>query len=107
MKVERPDYWRSWSRETDVGRMRARLRAKFGMSIEQFYERLKAQGGKCALCDVEVGWKESGKKKAYVDHCHETGRVRGILCPKCNTGIGLLRDCPKMLEKAIRYLKDD
>ncbi len=62
-----------------------------------------AQDGKCAIC----GTAEPGGrgKRLHVDHCHETGLVRGLLCYACNTGLGLFRHNSQSLEQAQAYLK--
>jgi RNase P subunit RPR2 len=61
-----------------------------------------AQGGICAGClrPLEPG------RKTNVDHCHSTGRVRGILCPNCNTTLGLAYDNPETLERLAAYLRN-
>jgi hypothetical protein len=59
----------------------------------------EAQGGLCKICGKE--------KRLVVDHCHETGQVRGMLCFSCNTGIGQLGDSVDMLKAAIAYLGGD
>jgi hypothetical protein len=79
----------------------ARLR-KYGISQEQFDELLKTQNGQCAVCQMNFA---DANKAAFVDHCHATGRVRGLLCTKCNSGIGLLGDTLERLEAAVAYLK--
>lgn len=56
------------------------------------------QGGLCAIC------KEA--KATHIDHSHETGRVRGVLCLACNTALGSFRDSPKLLARAIVYLEN-
>lgn len=56
-----------------------------------------AQGNRCKLCDEFM-------MEPMVDHCHDTGRVRGILCRKCNVGLGMFNDDPEMLRKAIAYI---
>ena len=62
---------------------------------------LAAQDGKCAIC----GTTSTGNRKAFhVDHDHKTGKVRGLLCSNCNTGIGNLRDDIGLLNRAIEYL---
>ena len=84
------------------------LRRKFGISLDQFNEMLAAQNGVCAIC----GEKETRLKKNYdepgdlcVDHCHKTGKIRGLLCFKCNSAIGKLRDSSDGLTKALEYLR--
>lgn len=65
-----------------------------------------AQGGVCAICHKPETATRRGKLKALaVDHCHDTGLVRGLLCVECNTGIGKLREDTAILRSAIRYLE--
>jgi hypothetical protein len=71
--------------------------------VDQYGTLLAAQGGICAIC----GGPPTGMGKSYhVDHDHETGIVRGLLCSNCNTALGLLGDDPSRLAAAIRYLQD-
>ena len=58
---------------------------------------LDQQKGKCAICNQEM-------EKPYVDHCHNTKKIRGLLCVNCNFGLGSFKDNPKLLMKAIKYL---
>lgn len=67
-------------------------------------EMLSSQGGVCKIC----GRPDTGRintRRLFVDHCHKTGRVRGILCYKCNTLIGHAQDDPERLRKAAEYLE--
>lgn len=79
----------------------AALEAKYKLTREGFYALLGAQGGRCAICS-----KDLPKGTAVVDHCHESGKVRGLLCGQCNTGIGLLGDGRRLdiFDAAKRYL---
>lgn len=78
-----------------------RLMAKYSLAPEDFDRMLEAQGGKCAIC----GTSDPGRWDfLYVDHDHATGRVRGLLCSRCNRGIGLFGDSPGLLERAAHYL---
>lgn len=77
-----------------------KLRGKYGMTLAQFRDMSADQGHVCAICDEPC----NTNQRLSVDHCHETGRVRGLLCRSCNTGIGGLRNNPKLLEAAISYL---
>ncbi len=76
---------------------------------EQEYEDLKQQQGyKCAICKTEgflIG-NNSHTEKLVVDHCHTTGKVRGLLCHNCNRGLGLFKDNAETIRKAIEYLKE-
>lgn len=72
---------------------------KYGLTIESYEELLTKQEGRCAVCRHEV------EGLLHVDHDHETGRVRGLLCRECNRGIGLLGDSLEILESAVQYLR--
>ncbi|WP_425545633.1 endonuclease VII domain-containing protein [Glutamicibacter creatinolyticus] len=63
----------------------------------------ESQDHKCAICGDPYGM-ESLKHPLYVDHCHQTGKVRGLLCSRCNTGLGLFRDSPDLMLAAVTYL---
>lgn len=71
-----------------------------GFTPEDFSKKLKEQDNKCAICGIDkpmsVNW--------HADHCHKTKTKRGILCQKCNMGIGLFNDDIETMEKAIIYL---
>lgn len=78
------------------------IKSKFGVDREEYHSMLDKQGGKCGLCGDAVC--QSGKRLA-VDHCHETGAVRGVLCYNCNTGLGKFRDNPEVLRKAAEWIE--
>jgi Recombination endonuclease VII len=77
---------------------RSRLKVKYGLSWEDYQKLLALQDGRCGICGEE-------SDKLCVDHCHETGAVRGLLCPRCNSGTGFFRDDPKRTRAATRYLE--
>jgi len=77
---------------------RRRLQSDYGLTPEQYNKILEAQGGLCAIC------KQS--RKLHVDHCHESGVVRGLLCRSCNTALGKLGDTSSGLMRAVRYLRN-
>ncbi len=78
------------------------LRARFGLSPERHAEVLASQGRLCGIC-AEAPVDE----QSAIDHCHVTGRVRGVLCRPCNLAIGGLRDNPAILRRAVAYLELD
>jgi hypothetical protein len=73
------------------------------MTYERYLQMLESQNNCCFICG---GHQDNFKRQLSVDHNHETGEVRGLLCDACNGGIGRLKDSIQMLEKAIKYLKD-
>jgi hypothetical protein len=58
-----------------------------------------AQAGRCKICD-----RQPQSKGLHIDHCHSTGKVRGLLCGTCNQGIGLLKEDPELIRKAANYV---
>lgn len=85
-----------------------KLKRDFGISLEEYHELLEKQYGKCAICkQEETAIHPSGKRKRLaVDHDHDTGRVRGLLCENCNHGIGKFKDSPDRLIEAANYLSN-
>lgn len=80
-----------------------RQRAAFyGLTLEQFASMQSDQKGLCLICDNPFG---DNPKNMHIDHCHSTGKVRGLLCHSCNIGLGKFKDDPELLTKAIEYLK--
>ena len=83
-------------------RREAVLSREYGMSLSDYRRMEESQGGLCAIC----GEPEPGKfGNLHVDHCHETGEVRGLLCASCNLGLGKFRDRPDLLIAASAYLE--
>ncbi len=91
---------REWYRDNKRRALDARLLAAYGLPVGQYGAMLKAQGGGCAVCRT----KQSSGRSLAVDHCHDTGRVRGLLCDACNIGIGMLQDSPALMTAAGQYL---
>lgn len=77
------------------------LIANYGITLEQYNELLAKQKGICAICKEP----SPNGKRLCVDHCHKTGKVRGLLCDICNKGVGHFRDNSEYLRAAINYLK--
>lgn len=76
------------------------LLVKYGITAEQWDEMFAEQGGLCAICRGP----EEDVHRFHVDHCHESGKVRGLLCHSCNTGIGHFREDPSILQNAAAYV---
>jgi hypothetical protein len=84
------------------------FKRKYNITIEQYNEILEKQNGKCAICFSEKS-RRNGKtnqsEPLAVDHCHKTGKVRGLLCTNCNVGIGLCKDNIELFYNCITYLQ--
>lgn len=90
---------------------RHKLKMRFGLTYNDYLNKHREQGGKCAICgrviltlSTDVG-RQGKVDSACLDHCHRTGKVRGLLCKNCNTGIGLLQESEAALKGAIKYLR--
>jgi Recombination endonuclease VII len=81
------------------------LSTRFGISNEIYDEMLKSQNGLCAICFTDHPSNKKNVVCFFVDHDHATGKVRGLLCEKCNRGLGLFRDNQGFLARAIDYLE--
>lgn len=103
-KKHHRDYMRAYCRKNKVRineeQKRLRIKRLYGITLEQFAERLKTQGGGFAICE-----RKAKKYRLSIDHDHITGQIRGILCAPCNRAIGTLGDSVEGLQKAINYLQ--
>ena len=88
--------------ENREARRNLTLQKVYGITLEEYNLLLDYQGGGCAICGKKAT--KALKRNMYVDHDHDTGEVRGILCTQCNSGIGLLGDSTERLDKAKEYL---
>ncbi len=86
--------------EADPKRKRRFRLAVYNLTVEEFNERVAAQGGVCAICR-----KPPSKKGFVVDHDHKTLVVRGILCVRCNVALGMAKDDVGILKRMIEYLE--
>lgn len=100
--AESPAYkhGRSQTKEYDL---ELHMKRAYGLGFKEYEEMLFSQNGVCAICSGHPP-KNQHKTRLNIDHCHATGKVRGLLCDACNRAIGLLKDSPDLLNKAISYL---
>ena len=83
---------------------RQELVRKYGVEPTWFDEQIRQQGDSCVCCKRKFQWGDK-QTSPHVDHCHETKTVRGILCNRCNTVLGLCKDDDKLLSSLARYLR--
>ncbi len=74
-------------------------RKTFGLTADQWDALMASHNGRCAICRDEID-----DRTATIDHDHHTGDIRGLLCRKCNAGLGMFRDDKALLNKALAYL---
>jgi hypothetical protein len=91
------EVYREAKRAQSTGQWSASIRYTYGMSVEDFDAMVVSQSGLCAICFEQL-------LLPQIDHCHSTGRVRGLLCQPCNVGLGFLKDDPERLRNAVNYL---
>jgi hypothetical protein len=107
------DYWKSWRlqnvehvraktaqwKERNPDKVKSSQRKRFyGLTDEAFRALGEVQGWRCAICDVDI------TEAPCVDHDHETGAIRNLLCRRCNSGLGMFGDSSARLSAAAAYL---
>lgn len=82
--------------------------SKYGLSQEDYDRMLHEQGGVCKICQKPETWAVKGRVvNLCVDHCHDTGKVRGLLCRSCNVCLGKMDHDTYLLSRCIRYLEEE
>lgn len=102
MIAKKKNYNKKWLDKNPDYFYKHNIKRRYGISSEEYDILLETQNGVCKICKQEC---DTGRRLC-VDHCHATGRIRGLLCNACNTGLGSFRDSIKLLSKAIGYLED-
>jgi len=77
----------------------ARIKKIFGLSQQDYEQLLFSQQGLCCICNTQL-------ENLNIDHCHTTGKIRGLLCKECNLALGLFKDNPTSLRKAALYIEE-
>jgi len=99
--------WNNWRNENKDHLKRYMrdffLKRNYGISIEKYEEMYNSQNGKCYICGSHSDDQDKGLS---VDHCHDSGQIRKLLCGNCNTALGSFKDSIDILKKAISYLED-
>lgn len=106
-KAEYALYMREYRKRTPEIHKRISLKKEFGITLEYYYSLLKEQNNVCAICkQPETLWNKRHLRpqNLSVDHCHTTGKIRGLLCNNCNRAIGMLKDNKNVLQAALDYL---
>jgi hypothetical protein len=97
---------KAWRDRNPAGVKNFDLKKHFGITIQDYEKMSKAQDNKCGICNREESFGRKGVTyRLAVDHCHKTGKIRGLLCNSCNKAIGSLRDDPEIIRKAADYVE--
>jgi hypothetical protein len=102
----------SWCKECirlrPRNRKRAKLRHRYGLELEEYNAMLKEQNNRCAICskrETQIHRATEKVTQLSVDHDHKTGAIRGLLCSRCNKGLGHFNDEPELVATALEYLQ--
>lgn len=112
-KVKAAEQWKRWYARNKEKKKEYdndwQLQYRYGITRDQFKQMLTNQKGVCAICgepETQIDKRTGNVRQLAVDHCHTTGKVRGLLCTHCNHGIGKFKDKIDLLQKAINYLSN-
>lgn len=96
-----------WNDLSEEKRREKWLKSKYNLTYHEYRDMYKRQDGKCQTCFtiISINAKQGGYDTACVDHCHSTGKIRGLLCNHCNRAIGLLKESVETMNNIINYLK--
>lgn len=95
------DKAKQWRLDNPEQHKNNEMMRKYGITVDEYNSMLYAQEYQCAICGTSA---EENKQDLAVDHCHNTGTVRGLLCKACNRGLGMFKDDTDLLNKALEYL---
>lgn len=106
-KKAKAAYMRMYRKENPEAFRKIDIKKKFGLTWEHYTELLKKQNNVCAICkqpETKLDYRSKKVLNLSVDHCHTTGKVRGLLCADCNRALGMFQDNTEILKNAIIYL---
>jgi hypothetical protein len=96
-KIKNRDTYEAYKIKTRTASRKSYLKKRWGISLDEFNKMVKFQNGKCAICKINP-------EILHIDHNHESGKVRSLLCNQCNRGIGYLKESPRIFQAAIKYI---
>jgi hypothetical protein len=104
-KEHRKEYSKKYLKENPYYHADKHLKYSYGISLEDFNDMRQKANYRCQGCGKHE--EETPRKRLFVDHCHETGAIRGLLCQQCNTALGMTNDDPAVLASLIAYLREN
>ena len=109
-KKAKAEYMREYRKENPEAFRKIDIKKKFGLSWETYSELVEKQGNCCAICkqpETKLDYRTKKVLNLSVYHCHDTWKIRGLLCADCNRALGMFQDNPEILQNAIMYLKEN
>jgi hypothetical protein len=104
--IRHAQYRENNKEKTKIVTRRYHLKIKFGITLEKYESMVLEQEGKCFICNEKETSTRSGKvKRLAVDHCHKTDKVRQLLCQRCNTVLGKVKEDTDLLERMMHYIE--
>lgn len=97
------DRTRVWKKKNKEKLRNQHLKRTYGITLEEYNNMLIAQNNSCSICLISIEDTKE-KRNLAVDHCHTTGKIRGLLCMNCNKSLGLLKDNPLIVKNMLEYL---
>lgn len=98
-------YYHTAGANYDSAKRRKKVVEAYGITLDDYDTMYQEQEGCCKICGIEE--KYVSKNRFHIDHCHETGGVRGLLCSQCNKGLGMFKDNADFLLEAAKYIKGE
>lgn len=103
-KVCNTNAYKKYAKKNRIKCNNANMKYRTGIDIDKYNILLKKQNNKCKICNLT---EKENKKRFSIDHCHTSGFIRGLLCNKCNQGLGYFKDNIELLTNAIIYLNNN
>jgi hypothetical protein len=107
LENKKKNYYDHAKESVKLSSRRTAIKHNYGITLEEYNNLLNSQNGRCAICDkmeTQSSCKNGTIDSLRVDHDHKTGKIRGLLCSKCNFALGHFNDDIELLNKAIKYL---
>jgi len=107
-KKLKAEYMREYRKENPEKFRLIDVKKKFGLSSEEYSQLLLESDGVCAIChkpELKIDYRTGKVLNLSIDHNHDTGKIRGMLCMDCNRALGMFQDSPELLINAISYLQ--
>lgn len=102
--TNRNEYAKQWRKANPDKAKNADLKKMYGITIEDFHALRESQKCSCKICGTHENMES---QSLVVDHCHTTGKVRGLLCSNCNRALGLFKESTTVINNAINYLQEN